>query len=199
MRVFLTILALALLIIVAASSAADLATEFYMAVGDYFDVPYEDVYDLTEQGLADEDLAVVYFIAQRAKVSAEDVAQERHIGGSWNGIASSYGLDAGSFYMMVAGQIKSKVYAPLFNKFTGVPQSDWKKLQLTDAEIVNLVNLKFVGSHHDYTVFDIMAMRDYGKSFVRINNQVRQAKEKLLWKQQMAEIEEAEESQNAEQ
>lgn len=192
MRAFLMILTLALLVTVATVGATDYATEFYMAIGDYYDVPYEDVDELGEEGIVDEDLAVVYFVAKRARVSPQDIAQERLIGGSWSGIASSYRLDAGTFYMIVAGNIKSKVYAALLGKFSDVPQSEWSKLHLTDAEIVNLVNLKFVGSHHDYTVFDIMAMRDYGKTFVRINNQARVSKEKLLWKQQVAELEKEE-------
>lgn len=197
MRVFVSTLALLLLAAVAVS-AVDLTTEFYVAIGDFYDVPYENVYDLSETGLADEDIAVVYFVADRAKVEASEVASDRKVGGSWSSIASSYGLDARAFYMIVASDIASKTYRPVFEKYTSVPQSNWKNVQLTDAEIINLVNLKFVGSHHDYTVFDIMAMRDYGKSFVKINHQARLAKEKILWKQQMAEMED-DESPEAEQ
>lgn len=192
MRVFVLTLALLLMAAVAVN-AVDLTTEFYVAIGDFYDVPYEDVYDLSETGMADEDIAVVYFVADRAKIEASEVAADRKVGGSWSSIANSYGLDATTFYMMVAAKITSKTYKPLFEKYSSVPQSNWENVQLTDADIVNLVNLKFVGSHHDYTVFDIMAMRDYGKSFVKINHQARLAKEKILWKQQMAEMEEDEE------
>ncbi len=181
-----------ILILAAVSSAEDITTEFYVAVGDYFDVPYENVWDMSESGIADEDLTVVYFIADRAKVDANEVARDRLVGGSWSSIASSYGLDASSFYMMVAGQINSKAYASVFEKYKSSPQSNWNKIDLTDSDIINLVNLRFVGSHHDYTVFDIMAMRDYGKSFVKINHQARVAKDKILWQQQMAEIEDNE-------
>ena len=194
MRVFVLTLAM-LLVATVAISAVDYTTEFYVAIGDYYDVPYEEVYDISETGLNDEDLAVAYHVADRAKVEVSKVAANRIVGGSWSSIASSYGLNATSFYMVVASNnIKSKTFKPLFEKFSSVAQSNWKNIELTDADIVNLVNLKFVGSHHDYTVFDIMAMRDYGKSFVKINNQARIAKEKLVWKQQMAEIEDNEDS-----
>ena len=42
-----------------------------------------------------------------------------------------------------------------------------------------MVNLKLMYSLHDYSVYDIMAMRDYGKSFARINQQVYLAKEEM--------------------
>ena len=193
MRVIVSTLAL-LLVATVAVSAVDLTTEFYVAIGDFYDVPYEDVYDLSEAGITDDDLAVVYFVADRAKVEASEVAADRKVGGSWASIASSHGLDSRAFYMMVASEVTSKAYKPVFGKFSSVPQSDWKNVQLTDSDIISLVNLKFVSSHHDYTAFDIMAMRDYGKSFVKINHQARLAKEKLLWKQQMAETEDDEDS-----
>ena len=191
MRVFVMTLTM-LLMMAVAISATDNTTEFYMALGDYYNVQYEEVYDISETGIADEDLTVAYFIADRAKVDVGEVAADRKIGGSWNSIASSYGLNSSSFYMIMAIQFKSRTYKPLFEKFSSVPQSTWKNIELTDLDIVNLVNLKFVGSHHDYTVIDIMAMRDYGKSFVNINNQARVAKEKLIWDQQMAETEDEE-------
>ena len=54
MRVFLKILALAILIAVPASPGSDSSIEFHMAVGDYFDIPYENVCDLGQDGLEDD-------------------------------------------------------------------------------------------------------------------------------------------------
>ena len=50
---------------------------------------------------------------------------------------------------------------------------------LTDGEIQNLVNLKFIASQNDYNVFEVMAMRDQGTDFVSLARDVREAKE--LW------------------
>ena len=55
----------------------------------------------------------------------------------------------------------------------------WKDIELTDSEVVDLVNLKFMYSLHDYSVYEIMAMRDFGKSFLRINQQVELAKQEM--------------------
>jgi hypothetical protein len=57
-------------------------------------------------------------------------------------------------------------------------------MDLTDDDIVNLVNLKFLYRHHDYSVYEIMAMRDIGKNFIRINSQVHAVKAEMIQKQE---------------
>jgi len=51
---------------------------------------------------------------------------------------------------------------------------------ISDDDIVNLVNLKFISSHYDYSAFDIMAMRDNGFSYAEISTKVSAAKEQMI-------------------
>ena len=69
------------------------------------------------------------------------------------------------------------LYCPTDDERSGQRQPGTSFLVLTDEEIMNLVNLRFISSHFDYSVFEIMAMRDHGKDFQRIAADVAQAKE----------------------
>ncbi len=53
-------------------------------------------------------------------------------------------------------------------------QSQWQQIKLTDEEVINLVNLKFISSHYDYSVFTIMEMRDNGFSYREISKKVKE-------------------------
>lgn len=170
-------------ILAPAAGAQDIRSEYVLSVGDFFEVPIEAVTDLQDVGLEDEELPVALFIAQRARVSPTDVAAMRVDGNSWSDVAAAFGAGPSDFYVMISGKIESRKYAAIMNKFKALPQSQWSELPLTDADIVNLVNLKFVYRHHDYSVFEVMAMREVGKSFVRINYQVAELRADMIRKE----------------
>ena len=186
MRTIVTLSLLALLLAVASVTATSIAqTEYYMNVGDFYDVDYETVTNLSERGIQDEDLPVVFKIAKDANVSSDEIATKRLEGDKWLNIAHEYDLSATNFYVLISGKIESKYYVPIFAKYKFTPQPQWEQLTLTDEEIRALVNLKFIYSHHDYSPYQVMAMRDFGRTFVRISRQIAVAKADMI-KREMA-------------
>lgn len=169
----------------------ELVNEYYQALADYFIVPVENVAKIQEQGIAHEDLPVLFVISGRAKVPAEDIVGLRLQEKTWAEITTGQNLKPDIFYFIVSGKIDSKTYAPIFDKFKMTPEQKWELIELSDDDIVNLVNLKVIGSHYDYSVFEIMALRDLGKDFVQINNQVRVLKEEMIKKEKQEEKEKA--------
>ena len=190
MRAVVT-LSLVLLLFASASFAdtqAELTTEYYMAIGDYYDVPYDQVVAVSEAGIIDEELPVIFFIADRTGVEADEISKMRLDGESFSDICRALELCQSAFYMIVSGDIESKSYAPIFEVLKSVKPHEWAKVSMPDRDIVNLTNLKMIYSHHDYSAYIVMAMKDYGKGFAKINHQIRLEKEKLIRKQEMAKL-----------
>lgn len=165
------------------AAALDLRADYIKSIGKYFGVSLDRVGRISGAGIAVEELPVVYFIANRSGTAAKKVADLRLEGAGWMEICDKDSLSAIDFYVIVTRPYRSKVYEPTLNKFENTPRNDWKKIELSDSDIINLVNLKMLTSLHDYSVYEVMAMRDYGKSFPRINQQVQLARKKLDEKQ----------------
>lgn len=162
---------------ISAALATDLDTEYLMALSDYYDMPYEMAFDVSEIGVQTEDVPVVFSLAGKAGSDPRDIAKARVKGETWQSICEKNELNAGDFYVMVSGNIVSKTFTPIFEKFKNVNQDKWNGLKLTDEDYINLVNLKFIYSHYDYSVYHVMAMRDYQKTYPKISNKIYAAKE----------------------
>jgi hypothetical protein len=172
---------IALLCLGAAGGDTDI--EYYKAIADYYVVSYDSVVAkllVADTTIAAEDLPVFLFVAERAQTPPMTIVEVRSRGESWDEIVKGRMLQSDIFYFMIAGDIESKTYAPIFDKFKSTPKKDWKLLQFADPEIVNLVNLRFISSHHDYSLFEIMKMRDAGKGFIEINHDVAQIKKEMI-------------------
>lgn len=163
------------------ASANNLNDEYFAAVGSYYHASYEEVFALADE-VGVNDVTVAYAIAERAKVSIDKVVELRSDGGSWQEVAADCGLGVGSFYVMVSGKIDSRTFKPIFAKFASKPEFKWAELEFSDQEIVNLVNLKTLSSQYDYSIFDVMAMKDVGSDWPRINQKVKSAKDALIKK-----------------
>jgi len=150
---------------------------FRLAVGDHFRVAYRDVVSARKRNIVDDELPVVYFIARQADVSPGVVINMRLKGESWMQIAFNYGLDASYFHVPVKHK-PGPPYGKAYGHFKGKKRSQWRQIRLTDAEIVNLVNLRFISEHYGYAPEEVMKMREKGKDFVIINGQIKKAREK---------------------
>lgn len=169
-----------LLIMSPSAVCGEMEEDYYTAVSGYFQISIDTVVDLVKLGIADIDLPVTCIIARNNKVTPNRIAEVRTAENSWMEIVDARGLSPELFYFMLVGEIESKTYAPIFARFDTTARSQRKNLILTDGEIQDIVNLKFIYSHHDYSVFKVMAMRDNGKGFVEINTLVAQKKEEMI-------------------
>lgn len=167
------------------AEAADLEKDYLKSVSQYYDVSLDEVAEIDNLGIDTEELPVLFYIASKAEVLPKKLADERLDGDSWLKIAERYSLTPEAFYVVVFGAVDSKVYKPILSKFNDTPEAKWSEIDLTDSDIVNLVNLKMIYRLHDYSVYEIMAMRDFGKKFVRINNQVFMAKVEMNKKERL--------------
>ena len=166
-----------------AVDGGEISPEFKQVLQREFDVSAETVDRVADTGLSQEDVVVCLFLAQRANMSPVHVATIRNQGDSWPDIADVRGLGPWDFYVMVNGDMPGERFPAIMEKFGLLPTSDWTKVPLSDADIIDLVNLKFVASACDYSIFEAMALREEGRDFAEIYVEIRDRKNGLLEKQ----------------
>ncbi len=164
----------------------DNTLEYVMAVGDYYDYDYDYVNNILNTYVTAEELPVVFFVAQSAKAEPEEVAKMRADKNSWMDITSSYDLSPKVYYVMMAGKIENPEFKATYAKYHSVVTTQWDKIELEDSEIVSLVNLRFIYKKQGYNPFEVMSMRTYGKSYVKIYHSIGELKEELLDRQMAA-------------
>lgn len=148
---------------------------FYLAVGDYYRVPERTLVVVHERNIPDDEVPVVFFIAQRARVSPDVIIDMRLSGRSWMDITLHYGLSPEIFYVPLA-VAPGPPYGKAYGYYKNRPRSKWREIRLADADVVNFVNLKFVSSYYGYSPDQVVKMRSGGKRFVAISSEIRKNK-----------------------
>ncbi|RME18844.1 MAG: hypothetical protein D6800_15060 [Candidatus Zixiibacteriota bacterium] len=185
MRKTWTIATTLLLLLCGAALAGQNTDSYLSTISSYFDVSYADVFAMTGS-IPNEEVPVVYFIASKCKSTPDEIMAMRQKEMSWMEVAGHCGLTAASFYTYMSGKIKSKTFAPIFEKFNSRPLTQWKNIELTDSDVINLVNLRLIYSSHDYNPFQVMEMRDLSTSWPRVDKKVALAKADLLEQKRLA-------------
>jgi len=154
--------------------------DFYLAVGDHYGVPPRQVVEVHEHyRCPDEDLPVVYFLAARAHVEPAAIISLRVQKMPWLDIAFHYHLTPDIFFVPVTMERIGPPYGHAYGYYRKYgPTRDWKKIALTDHEVVDLVNLRFMSEHHRMSPEAVMAMRSKESKFVVINDNIKRRNEK---------------------
>jgi hypothetical protein len=150
---------------------------FYFAMGNYYKVPQQEVVFVHDRGIPIEEMPVVLFIANKRSIKPSAVIDLRLHGRTWLDVMIGFGLSPEILYVPV-----KEVYGPPYGKAYGYykkkPKKQWKTIILSDEDVVNLVNLKFISEHYGYSPDAVIKLRSQGKGFVVINKEVKKAKGK---------------------
>ncbi|OGP78730.1 MAG: hypothetical protein A2V86_17115 [Deltaproteobacteria bacterium RBG_16_49_23] len=149
---------------------------FYFSIQDYFRVPEREVIVVRGRKIPDEELPVVFFIAQRARILPAAVIDLRLAGKTWMDITLHFGLSPEIFYVPVKVEVKGPPYGKAYGYYKNKPRKEWGKIRLVDTDIINLVNLKFVSEYHRHSAEDVIRMRSGGKHFVVVNDEIRKGR-----------------------
>jgi hypothetical protein len=149
---------------------------FYLAVGDFYNVPERTLMVVHERNIPDDEVPVVFFLAQQARVSPSVIIDLRLGGRSWMDITLHYGLTAAIFYVPFSAADPGPPYGKAWGYYKKRPRSKWGEIRLGNADIVNLVNLKFISGHYGYSPEQVVKMRGKGKNFVSINSEIKKGK-----------------------
>ncbi len=148
---------------------------FYLAIGEHYEVSEKQIVLVQEKRIPDEDMPVVFFLARRAEVAPDIIVKLRLGGKSWMDICLHFGLSAEVFYVPVKHD-PGPPYGKAYGHFKKRKRAQWAEIRLTDAEIVDFVNLKFVSEHYGFSADEVMKMRGTGSGFVDIHTKVKKQK-----------------------
>jgi hypothetical protein len=151
-------------------------SNFYVAVGDYYNVPQREVIVIRERGIPYEEIPIVYFIARRANVLPGRIIDLRLRNNSWMDIISQLGLSPEIFYVPVDVVVSGPPYGKAYGYYRNKPRGSWKTIVLRDYDVINLVNLRFISEHYGYPPGRVIEMRSKGRDFLFINDEVKKEK-----------------------
>lgn len=146
---------------------------FYLSVGEYFDIPAQDVQLARGGGLKPEETSVALFIASRGHVAPAVVIDLRIAGRSWIEIGARYGVGPETYYVPLQRPVSGPPYGKAYGFYKKRPKKNWKSITLSDADIVELVNLRFLSDQNGYTADEVVKLRVQGLSFVAIHEKAR--------------------------
>jgi len=141
---------------------------FYLSLGSYYKVPQQQVMVIRQRQIPDEQIPVVLFIAQRAHVEPQEVIELRDEGFSWMDVALRFGIGPEAFYVS-ANNVNNSPYARPYGYYHRYDQRKWRHIRLTDDDIINYVNLRFLSENYHRTPDEVIRLRGQGRSFTEIN------------------------------
>lgn len=160
------------------SGGSEGITGFNLSVGNYYRVPEREVLIVRDRGIHQEELPVVFFLAQRAHVAPGAIVDLRLRGMNWMDITLHFGLQPDIYYVPVrVVDRQGPPYGNAYGYYKKHPKREWKKMRFKDDEIVNQVNLKFISEHYGYDPAQVMKHRSEGRQFTEIDRDVREQRE----------------------
>jgi hypothetical protein len=153
-----------------AVSVAARIGDFHVAVSNYYHVPEREIVVIRERRIPDDDLPVVLFIAQRARVAPAHIVDLRLRGLSWWDISVRYGLGPEAYYVPVRID-PGPPYGRAYGHYKK-PKHQWKSIVLTDADVVHLVHLRFLSEHYGISPDRVIESRGRHGSLMAVHSEV---------------------------
>ena len=146
------------------------ASLFYSAVSQHFQVGPQQVRQLVDGGLPPEDVVVLYYIAEHSLRQPGQLLADRKAGRSWRDVAIAAGLQPESFYYPIS--YSRGPFVNVYALYHQLPRDrwSWDRLQLTDGDIENLVNLRFLAALGGRSMPDVQRLRAQGYDYVTIHH-----------------------------
>ena len=138
---------------------------FHLAIGSYFHAPPEQVAVVEQRHIPEEESPVVFFIAARAHVAPGVILDLRAGGMGWGAIAERYRLGPQVFYVPANGNFAGTPYEGFYR---GYRRPGYR---MRDAEIVNMVNLRFATDYYHKPAAEVIRLRAGGRNFRAIHEQ----------------------------
>lgn len=139
---------------------------FYLSIGEHYGVPVSRVAHVGRYVPVYE-VPVVYSVAHHAHVAPSSVLDLRRAGRSWMDITLHFGLSPEIYYVPLAVD-PGPPYGHAYGYYKKHPRARWRTIRLADADVVNLVNLRFLADRHHVKPERIVRMRGAGKDFLAI-------------------------------
>lgn len=148
--------------------------DFHVAVANYYQVPEREVVVIRERRIPDDEIPVALFIARQARVPWERVVDMRIRGMSWWDISVRFGLGPEVYYVPVAVD-PGPPYGRALGHYKKKHRKQWTTIVLTDADVINLVELRFLSEHYRLAPERVIELRERDSDFVAVHAQIRES------------------------
>lgn len=145
--------------------------DFHVAVANYYRVPQREVVVIRERRIPDEEIPLALFIARHANTPWERVVDMRVRGSSWWDISVRLGVSPEVYYVPVA-VVSGPPYGRALGHYKKKHRKEWRTIVLTDADLINLVELRFLSEHYHVAPERIVELRSRHDDFVVIHAEV---------------------------
>jgi len=150
-------------------------SDFHIAISKHYHVAEKDIVTISKKRISDEELPVVFFISSKAGVHSSLIIKLRLEGKSWHQIAVHFNLSPDIFFVNLKKN-PGPPYGKAYGHYKNKKKKKWHDVKLSDDDIINFVNLKFITSHYGYDPETVIEMRSKGRGFIEINQMVKQQK-----------------------
>ena len=157
-------------------------SSFQLAIGDHYQAPQREIVAVRGQ-LSDEEMPVVFIIASGAGVTIPAVLKLRAKGMSWMDINVHFGLSPNVFYVPLDND-PGPPYGKAYGHFKNKKGKKAKKIHLTDREIIDWANLRFLSEYHHTSPAKIIKSKKSGHNFVTISKNLKAEAKKQREKSQ---------------
>ncbi len=147
---------------------------YYQAVSSHFRVDLAQVKDVASYLPRAEELPVLYMVALKTGSDPLAMAQERYQGTKWSSILKAQGLGSDLFKVDIKGFVPSHTFQSILDKFPQDQVQTGQIATLTDRDVLNLANLIFISDYYGYSKYRVIASRDKGQSYMRIQSGIAQ-------------------------
>ena len=157
------------------SADQDGLRSFYLSIGEHYDAPEKEIIIVRKHNIPDDEMPVVFFISRHGNVDAGLVVKLRSEGKSWFEISAHFGLSPELYYVSFERD-PGPPYGKAWGHYKNKKRKDWAKIHLSDGDVVNFVNIKFMSERYGYTPDEIVKMRSKKQGFVNLNAKVKKHK-----------------------
>ncbi len=153
------------------------SANYYRSIARYNNVSDQDVYFVRKKGIPDQELPVIFYLASLAGVAPSLVADEyRRPGITLYDLTRIFGLYPDIYHYPVKTRVDGPPYGKAYGYYRNKPKKEWKNIKLGNADIINLVNLRFISESNGVDPEDIIKRRAGGKNFILINDDIGKGK-----------------------
>ncbi len=133
---------------------------------NHFGVPHSEVALLAEERILPDEVAVVLRIAQASGISPSVLVAFRRSGESWMTIARRYGMGGAAFHEAIPdGEVDDRTRR-VAGLYRNTPATGWDALELTNDEVVALVNLRMLTRELGVSHARVLSARSETGSFM---------------------------------
>jgi hypothetical protein len=143
---------------------------FSLSIGDYYRVPAQEII-VIERSIPENETSVVYFLARHSHKTPHYITNLRLRGMSWWDISLHLGLNPSTLYVVDTHRHSGPPYGKAYGY-----QKEGKHHRLSDLDIVELVNVRFLSSYHGISVDDVIDRRREGQQYMHIDDEFRMKK-----------------------